>query len=48
MIAVYIVTKNMTLEQHTKVGLPRFDGQVDYAASVGVWWICCSYSTGVR
>jgi hypothetical protein len=32
-----------------KVGLPRFDGQVDYAASRrGAWWSCCSYSTGVR
>lgn len=31
------------------LGLPRFDGQVDYAASRrGCGWICCSYSTGVR
>ena len=31
------------------MGLPRFDGQVDYAASRrGCCWICCSYSTGVR
>jgi hypothetical protein len=33
----------------TRLGLPRFDGQVDYAASRrGCCWICCSYSTGVR
>jgi hypothetical protein len=31
------------------VGLARFDGQVDYAASRwGAWLICCSNSTGVR
>jgi len=29
--------------------LPRFGGQVDYAAwAAGWWWILASYSTGVR
>jgi hypothetical protein len=33
---------------HT-LGLRRSDGQVYYAASRrGCWWICRSYSTGVR
>ena len=39
----------VVLEATYGLGLPRFDGQVDYAASRrGCGWICCSYSTGVR
>jgi hypothetical protein len=37
------------LEAEDLMGLPRFGGQVDYAASRRECrWICSSYSTGVR
>jgi hypothetical protein len=35
----------------TELGLPRFDGQIDYAAWASLWsepFLLSSYSTGVR
>lgn len=47
--AVKLHLAQQALSHQIALRLPRFGGQVDYAAWVaGWWWILASYSTGVR